>query len=104
MYKLQFGVAGVALAVVVASGVAQAKSTTGVRICPSRDKAEQIVQSQGNLVPDDCRMVTVTRVDSPAGPICQIDLGQNGQGVLSSLRDAVTTDHWWTACDNLHAP
>ncbi|MBN8903689.1 MAG: hypothetical protein BGO51_11095 [Rhodospirillales bacterium 69-11] len=100
LYKL----AGVALAVALVSGTASAEGTKQVKICPTRDKAAQIVQSHGNLMPDGCRTVTVTRVDSPAGPICQVNMQQDTKGVLNALRDAVTTDQWWTACDNLSAP
>jgi len=86
------------------AGSALAADPLQVRICPSRDKVENILQSDGKLMPDGCRTVTVTRVQSPAGSICSIDFGQDSQGILGTVRDAVTTTQWWTACSNLQAP
>lgn len=83
---------------------ALAADPTQIQICPSREKIEQIIQSDGHLTPDGCRMARITRVNSPAGPICQLDLGQGGQGIVGSLRDAVSDTQWWTSCANLGSP
>jgi len=95
-------------AIVAASFVsvesALAADPTQIQICPSREKIEQIIQSGGNLTPDGCRMARITRVNSPAGAICQLDLGQGGQGLVGSLRDAVSDAQWWTSCANLGVP
>ena len=75
-----------------------------MNLCPSQQKTEQILQSDGKLRPDDCRTVTVTRVESPAGAVCVLDFGSDGEGILGSIRDATMTTKWWTPCANLHAP
>lgn len=81
-----------------------AADPTQIQICPSREKIEEIIQSGGSLTPDGCRLARITRVNSPAGAICQLDLGQGGQGIIGSLRDAVSDTQWWTSCANLGSP
>ena len=92
-----FLAAGLAPAVAAASGSKQ------LPVCPSQDKAEQIVQSQGQFMPEGCRTITVTEVDSPAGPICVLDFSQQ-QGIVGKIESFVETTQWWTACPNLRAP
>jgi hypothetical protein len=75
-----------------------------MNVCPSQQQTEQILQSDGKLRPDDCRAVTVTRIEAPAGALCVLDFGSNGEGILGSIRDATMPTKWWTACANLHAP
>ncbi len=75
-----------------------------IQACPSRDKAEQLVQSNGNLSPDGCRTVTVTSVDSPAGAMCVVKFGDAKSGIVGQITSAVETTAWWMPCSNLHAP
>lgn len=96
--------AAAAVAAVTLPGAARAAEPVQFKVCPSQEKVEQILQSNGSFVPDDCRTVTVTRVESPAGPICVLDSGKDNPGVLGTIRDAITTTQWWTACANLRAP
>ena len=85
-------------------GLAKAAEPLHIEVCPSRDKAEQARQSNGSLSPDGCRTVTVTRVDSPAGPMCAMKFGESKSGVIGQITSAVETTEWWTACSNLQAP
>ena len=44
-------------------------------------------------------------MDAPAGPVCVIEFGQQHNGVLGAVRDAVANTDWWTACrEGLRAP
>lgn len=92
------------LATLISSSAASAADPVQIRVCPSQAKIEQSIQSQGKLLPDDCRTLTVTRVDSPAGPLCVLDLSGDNAGILGTLRDAVATTQWWATCASLHAP
>jgi hypothetical protein len=87
----------------ILAGVAQAQ-TREVPVCSSREDAQVFLQAGPSAVlPQGCRMAKVRRMDTPAGPLCAIDVG--GQdGVAAALRDAVATTEWWTACANLRAP
>jgi hypothetical protein len=75
-----------------------------VPVCPSQDKAQQVLEDPGGPLPDGCRLVAVRRVDTPAGPLCAVNFGQGDQGLLEDLVDAAVTTRWWTACANLQPP
>ena len=63
-----------------------------------------MIGSEGKFSPDGCRLVTVTRVQSPEGPICVIDFGTQGNSIVGAITDAALTTQWWTACGNLRSP
>ncbi|MFC4167584.1 hypothetical protein [Teichococcus aestuarii] len=96
--------AGILAAAPLAS-LSPARSAEPLRMtaCPSREKTEQILQSGGNLNPDGCRTVTVTRVDSPAGPVCVMNFGES-QGIVGAITSAAVPTEWWTSCENLRQP
>lgn len=99
--------AGLALLAGFAQGAAQAQTpgqSFQLRVCPSQDKAEQLAQTRGNVMPDGCRDVAVTSYASLVGPMCLIDFGQDSSGIVGALTDAVATTAWWTPCQNLRAP
>lgn len=73
--------------------------------CTSHDGAQLLMQGNaGGTLPDGCRRVTIRRLDTPAGAVCALEFGRQDGGVVDSLRDAVATTEWWTACANLKAP
>ena len=79
-------------------------ATIELKTCTTRDKAEQVVQSRGAVVPDDCRTVTVTSITSPAGEMCKVQFADQPSGIVGSVTDAITQTEWWTACSNIRAP
>jgi hypothetical protein len=104
MYIRNAAALGIWLSITLSPLVSWAAEPLQINVCPSREKAEQIVQSSGNLMPEGCRKVTITRVDSPAGPLCVMDFGQDGQGIIGTIKDAAITTQWWTPCSSLHSP
>ncbi|HEV7266583.1 MAG TPA: hypothetical protein VGN83_16910 [Falsiroseomonas sp.] len=76
-----------------------------VPFCNSRDSAELLMQArQGQPMPDGCRTATVRQLDTPAGPLCAVDIGTDRGGIAGAVRDAVATTEWWTPCANLRVP
>ena len=71
--------------------------------CQSQQDLEQILNSDGQLMPDGCRNISVTPVRSENGTLCVVDFSEAGQGVLEGLRDAAMPDQWWVQCDRLTA-
>jgi hypothetical protein len=69
--------------------------------CQSQQSLEQVIATDGDLVPDDCRQVRVTEVPSDAGPLCVLDMSGTGEGVLDTLRDAALPEEWWVRCESL---
>jgi hypothetical protein len=79
--------------------------TREVPVCSDREEAQMLLQyaTPAARLPEGCRLATVRRLDSPAGALCQIDIGTD-QGIAGAVTDAVATTEWWTACANLRAP
>ena len=95
-----------AAALLAAAGAAPALAQTReVTVCNSRDGAQMAMQAgAGARLPDGCRVATVRRLDTPAGALCVIDIGQGDRGVVGAVTEAVATTEWWTACATLRAP
>jgi hypothetical protein len=70
-------------------------------VCPSQQELEQVLQSDESFIPDDCRELTITRVDSPAGSLCVMDFRARDPGMLDQLTEAAVTTQWWVSCDDL---
>ena len=70
--------------------------------CPSQQKMEQVVGSQNRFNPEDCRKLTITRVQSGATELCVLDFAREADaGFLDQLKRAAVPQQWWVACDDL---
>jgi hypothetical protein len=102
-----FAFASAALAApALAPAMAQDAAATGPQsfpACQSQQDLEQILNSDGQLMPDGCRNISVTPVRSENGTLCVIDFSEAGEGLLEGLRDAALPDQWWVQCDRLTA-
>jgi hypothetical protein len=82
----------------MAPAAAQDASMTA---CESQQEMEQVIQSDGDLMPDGCRTLNVTSIDSGSGELCVLDFEAADPGVLDALQEQVTTTQWWVACAEL---
>ncbi len=69
--------------------------------CESQQDLEQVVQSDGDLMPDGCGTLTITSVDADAGELCVLDFEAADPGMLDALQEEVTTSQWWVDCAEL---
>ena len=70
--------------------------------CPSQQKIEQVTGSQNRYVAEDCRKLTITRVQSGATELCVMDFGRDADaGFLDQLKRAAVPHQWWVSCDDL---
>ena len=69
--------------------------------CQSQQDLQQVINSDGKLMPSGCRELTIIPVKSGDGRLCVIDFSKAGDGVLQSLRDAAMPSQWWVRCDSL---
>ncbi|UIJ72184.1 hypothetical protein [Aurantimonas sp. HBX-1] len=90
-------------AAISAPAVAQdaAPARQGFPACQTQQDLEQILNSDGQLMPDGCRTLSITPVRSENGTLCVIEFSEAGQGVLQNLRDVALPDQWWVRCDSL---
>lgn len=73
-------------------------------VCPSQQELEQVLQSEGDLIPEGCRRLTISRVESAAGPLCMMDFQARDPGVLDQLTEAAAPTQWWLHCELLADP
>jgi hypothetical protein len=92
-----------ALALAAAPSPADAQAEDAIVACESQQEIEQVLQSDGDLMPDGCRFLTVTRVDSGAGELCVLDFEDPDPGIVGELTEAVTPTQWWVACAEFEA-
>lgn len=69
--------------------------------CGSQQSLEQALMSSGEIVPDDCRPVRLSRLTSEGRDLCLLDLSQTDDGLIGSLRDVATQEQWWLDCNDL---
>ena len=84
------------------AGLAPATAqNTSMTACESQQEMEQVIQSDGDLMPDGCRTLTITSVDADTGELCVLDFEATDPGLLDALQEEVTTSQWWVDCAEL---
>ena len=71
--------------------------------CESQRALQQLLDSDGSFVPDECRNLSISVVEQDDRRLCVIDFSGAGDGVLQTLRDAALPEQWWVRCDRLEA-
>ena len=86
----------------IAASPALAQTDRSFPACPSQQTLEQVTGSQARFVPEDCRQLTITRVQSGAAELCVLNFGTDGDpGFLEQMKRAAVPHQWWVACENL---
>lgn len=70
--------------------------------CPSQQELEQVIGSDGQILPEGCTLIDVSRLRSDGEALCLIDFSLD-QGFLGRLRDAAFPSQWWVRCADLEA-
>jgi hypothetical protein len=90
---------------VAATGTATALPATAqetITICETQQELEQVIGSDGSIMPDACRTMTISTLTADGVQLCYMDFSSDG-GVLGALRDAAAPAAWWARCDQLAA-
>ena len=91
-----------ALAVPLAAGpVGPALAQASLRACETQQELEQVLESRGEFMPDGCREISITAIDTPAGELCVLDFRAEDQGILGTITEAAVPTQWWVACAEL---
>ena len=86
-------------ALILAANTAMGQET--VTACPSQQGLEQVIGSNGQITPDDCRQVRISSLESDGERLCLVDLSGEDDGLVDQLREAATTERWWMRCEDL---
>ncbi|WP_297110522.1 hypothetical protein [uncultured Devosia sp.] len=68
--------------------------------CPSQQDLEQFVSSNGDIQPEDCTVIDISKLTSEGQELCLIDFGVD-EGFLGRLREVAMPSQWWVRCEDL---
>lgn len=69
--------------------------------CEPQQSLEQALTSDGDIMPDDCRTISVERLSRDGRDLCLVDLSEADGGLISDLREVAVPAKWWFGCDEL---
>lgn len=92
-------------AAVGATAPAHAQIVAGNQVfaCTSQQELEQTIQSDGSIVPDGCRSLSVSSLRSDGEELCLLDFDAGEEDLLGQLQEAALPSEWWVECDALAA-
>lgn len=103
MLKSAITTAGTAAVLALGATPTAAQDAAPIFACPTQETLEQTIDSAGDFVPDGCRAVNISVLDSDGERLCVLQLGETSGNVLQQLQDVVTEDELWVRCDLLAA-
>lgn len=78
-----------------------AMAQTSFTACESQHSLEQVFESDGTILPDDCREATIAQLESNGRTLCLMDLSRQDGGLMDDLRDVAAVQEWWVDCTAL---
>lgn len=88
-------------AAAICLGYPAANAQETIPACESQQELEQVLDSDGRIMPDGCRSVSLSVLDSDGQRLCLLDLSADGEGFVEQLRDAAISEQWWFRCEDL---
>lgn len=82
---------------------AQTVTETSVFACTSQQELEQTMQSDGAIVPDGCRTVSVESLTADGEELCLLNFAAGEEDILGQLQEAALPSEWWVECEALAA-
>jgi hypothetical protein len=76
---------------------------TPLYACESQQSLEQVIGSNADIMPDDCRQAQISQLTADGYSICLLDLSQSSGGLINDLRDVAVSQEWWIDCALLSA-
>jgi hypothetical protein len=68
-----------------------------------QQELEQVLSSEGQIMPDGCRNISVAALVSDDQRLCLLDLSSDGEDLFDQLREAAISEQWWVLCEQLEA-
>lgn len=99
--KAMLAVAGLCLGLIGGQVPAIGQEQAVFSACESQQELEQVLASEGTILPDGCRTATVSSLESNGEEICLLDLSSSDDGVLDQIREAALSQQWWVRCADL---
>jgi len=105
--RLRAGVAAATFTLVMAAFVAalapqQAAAQEAFMVCDEQRALEQALASDGDFMPDGCRVMRLSTLDTDQGRFCVMEFDESDDpGLMDRLTDAALPDTWWMRCADL---
>lgn len=87
---------------VLGSTTTAATAQEAVIACQSQQELEQVIASDGRILPDGCRNVSITPLDNGGERLCLMDFAGDDDGIVSQLREVAVNEAWWVRCADLN--
>lgn len=90
------------LALLAFPAAGSAQTPNGFAACQNQQALEQMLASDGQFMPDECRNIAVNSLETENGRICVMDFqADENSGLIGQITDAALPTHWWVLCDDL---
>jgi len=101
--RLCAGIAAATLAIAMSAlAPHQAAAQEAFVVCDEQPALEQFLASDGDFMPDGCRMMRLSALDSDHGRLCVVEFDESDDpGLMDRLTDAALPDTWWMRCADL---
>ncbi|WP_274423605.1 hypothetical protein [Chelativorans sp. YIM 93263] len=97
MRTIFFGVVGL----VAMSAVASAQEQ--IPACQEQQQLEQVLASDGEIMPESCRQVSISVLENNGDRLCLVDLTGESEGFVEQLQEAAVEQRWWILCEEVEA-
>lgn len=84
-------------------GTAGAGAQEPLIACQEQSELEQVQASNGDIMPDSCREVSVSVLEGDGERLCLVDFSGSEEGFIDQLREAALSERWWMNCEDLGA-
>lgn len=100
---LRTGIAAATLAFAMSVMVPQQSAAEeAFVICDEQRALEQVLASNGDFMPDNCRMLRLSTLDTDQGRLCVAEFDETEDpGLVDRLTEAALPDTWWMRCADL---
>ena len=71
--------------------------------CQTQQELEQVIASGGQIMPDGCRSMSITPLETDEAHLCMLDFTAGDEGIVSQLREVAVNEQWWVSCADLEA-
>lgn len=71
-------------------------------VCDEQRMLEQVLASDGDFMPDGCRVMRLSALDTDQGRLCVMEFDESDDpGLMDRLTDAALPDTWWMRCADI---
>lgn len=101
--RLGAGIAAATLAIAMSAlAPHQAAAEEPFVVCDEQPALEQFLASDGDFMPDGCRVMRLSTLDTDHGRICVMEFDESDDpGLMDRLTDAALPSTWWMRCADL---